>query len=487
MVPRKTGPRGLWLAGLGVMAVGLAVPGGCSDRVEPGLLEGQDCLVIVLDALSADHLGCHGGHPEASPALDGLAADGVRFEHAWSQSSWTLASTASLMTGLYQETHAVVDKDRVLPEAAATLAEAFRDRGYECVGFSQNLFASPTYGMGQGFTRFESLVVDASVERDATMAAMVADALADPTSRPPRFVYAHFRRPHAPYDPPAETLALFETEPYVGTITGTPEDIRRHNSGRQRMTAADLTHLRALYDAGIRTVDDEVGRLLARIDTSRTLVVVLSDHGDAFAQHGYLGHNFTSYEEMVHVPFIVAHPSLSGGRVVESPVMSVDLVPTLSEYFGLGFDTDHLPGRSLVPELQGAPGGPRQVFTSSRAHRADQQFALFDGRFKLLVTPDRKQQMLFDLVEDPEETRDLTPTHGAEVQRLRAGLDRVLANQSPMQQASADDLSPEQREAMEALGYFGGRGGAVGHAGPGDPDDPDDPDDEPDDDDDEGR
>ena len=135
--PLKTTHR---LVAATIASSALAVAG-CTADPEPGLLAGQDCLVIVLDALSADHLGTYGGHPEASPALDALAAKGVQFQQAWSQSSWTLASTASLMTGLYQESHMADEAGQALHPDADTLAESFRIEGYECIGLTQNLFS----------------------------------------------------------------------------------------------------------------------------------------------------------------------------------------------------------------------------------------------------------------------------------------------------------------------------------------------------------
>lgn len=425
----------------------------CGSESEPARLAGQDCLVIVLDALSADHLGSYGGHPQASPTLDALAASGVRFERAWSQSSWTLASTASLMTGLYQESHLVDTPSQALHPKANTLAEAFRVEGYECIGLTQNLFASGDFGMGQGFDQFRPMMQEA--RKDGFMAAAVIEQLASQGTRGPRFVYAHLRRPHAPYDPPPELLALFETGDYSGKITGTPEDLQRHNVGLAPMGPQDLEQLRALYDAGIRAVDDELRTIFDSIDMQNTLVVVVSDHGDAFDQHGVLGHGPTSFEEMVRIPLLVAHPSLAPGALVQTPAMSIDLLPTVAELFGLAVQDSDLPGRSLVPELTGASQGARLIFTSSRLDHGNQQFAVHDGRHKLILSPDQDQRVLYDLQKDPGETKDLTSVHPALTVRLEQEIADWRARQVPLPRLSAKRLKHESQNAMKALGYFG--------------------------------
>ena len=426
---------------------------GCTADPEPGLLAGQDCLVIVLDALSADHLGTYGGHPEASPTLDALAAKGVQFQQAWSQSSWTLASTASLMTGLYQESHMVDEAGQALHPDADTLAESFRIEGYECIGLTQNLFASEDFGMHQGFDNFVPMMQDA--KKDGFMAKAVIKQLEGQGTRGPRFVYAHFRRPHAPYDPPAETLEMFYEGTYSGPVTGSPKDLHLHNRGAVPLGPKDLDYLRALYDAGIRAVDDELKTIFDTIDMDNTLVIVLADHGDAFNQHGILGHGQTSFEEMVHIPMLAAHPSLGKGVVVRDPVMSVDLFPTVAELFGLPTGGAELAGRSLVPELMGETQEQRLVFTSSRVDQGKQQFAVFDGRHKLILCPELDKRVLYDLRKDPAEAKNLAGVHPNLASRLEQEIADWRATQSPLPRIPAKRLKHDSHEAMKALGYFG--------------------------------
>ena len=303
-------------AAAAALLVGVAA---CAERLpaEPdglaGALAGQDCVVILLDALRADHLGSYGAEPSPTPRLDALAEGGVRMARATAQASWTLPSTASLFTGLYQETHGLFFGIGVEPlllvEEAATLADLFSEAGYATHAWSQNTFASDAYGLDQGFDEYT--MVNFWAHDGDDMADQISALLAEPAERP-RFVYAHFRRPHTPYDPPGG----FPRESPVDDPGGDPF-IQAHNT-EQRKTVAELKRHHALYRAGLTLADAHVGRLLDALDLERTLVVLLSDHGEAFDEHGKLGHNWLSFQEYVHIPWLMSHPRLGAGRVVHA-------------------------------------------------------------------------------------------------------------------------------------------------------------------------
>lgn len=446
-------PRFSALAGIAACVAWSA----CGPGGEPPapILSGSDTLLIVLDALNAAHLGCYGEMRATSPHIDALAARGVRFGRAWSQTSWTLPSTASLMTGLYQESHGVLDRQHVLSDEFLTLAEAFANAGYETRAYSQNVFVTPKFGFAQGFAHFEDAIADSTLEADGRFVDRILEYLATPSVRP-RFVYAHFRRPHAPYDPPAIWRDGFVDAAYDGEIVGTPSEIEAHNSGRRPMSRRDLRHLRNLYQAGIRAVDEEVGRLLTGVDADTTLIVLLSDHGDSFGEHGVTGHNYNSFEELVHIPLLFAHPALAGGRVVDTPVMSIDVLPTVADLVGLDIPRASLQGRSLYPELRGNAGAPRAaVFTSSRRNRPNAMVAASDGRWKYIRVSDLDSELLFDLHSDPREMNDLAASRGDELARFRRLTKRWEEAQVPPAESEHRALSDQEESALRALGYLG--------------------------------
>jgi len=419
-----------------------------------GALAGDDCVLVVLDALHAGFVSSYGSPLPTSPHIDALAARGVRFARAWSQTSWTLPSTASLMTGLYQETHGVRFREQALPDEARALAELFSGAGYRTRAFVQNPYAGEAYGFGQGFDE----VTEAF---EATAAETVRDVLAylGETPRAPAFVYLHLRRPHSPYDPDPEHLEPFLEGGYDGPVTGSNEDIERHNDREAVLRPADVRHPQRLYAGGIRQADAALGTLFEGLDEARTLIAVTSDHGDGMNQHGRLGHNWYSFEEMIHVPLVLAHPALPGGTVVEAPVMTIDVLPTLAELFGLPRPA-LVQGVSLVETMATGRALPRPaIFTSSRTSPGGvEQRAAFDGRFKYLVTDPGGRGRLFDLIAEPAERTDVADEHPDARERLARLLEAW--QQQSAEQALGESVRADADEEMlgklRALGYLGG-------------------------------
>ncbi len=417
-------------------------------------LAGQDCVIILLDALHADQLGCYGGPRGVSPHLDRFAASGVRFRHVWSQASWTLPSTVSLFTGLYPETHGVSPPAGVaevrLGDQAETMAERFAAAGYDTRCFTQNPWTGKAYGMSQGFEVFREVRTDGP-----SLAGVVLEDLERRDERP-LFAYVHFRRPHTPFDAaPEHRRGLVAPEAY-GELDGTDEGVEAFNRDPAAYSEADLAHHRALYHANIRHVDAAVGRLLDGLDRQRTLVVILSDHGEAVGQHGMLGHNWLSYEEYVHVPLLLQHPALPPGLVVDAPAMSIDVLPTLIGLMGLAPPPAPLPGRSLEGLMRGEASSSRPIFSGSRVSKSGQrQVTVFDGRFKYIRRQPDGREWLFDLLADPAEVNDLSASRAADRQRLSQGLDAWLESQHNLGTAEWDvDLDPEVEARLRELGYL---------------------------------
>jgi arylsulfatase A-like enzyme len=416
-------------------------------------LAGQDCLLIVMDALHASHLGCYGAARDTSPTIDALAASGLRFENAHSNAAWTLPSTATLFTGLYQETHGLEFDKEVQPirldERADTLAELFQRAGYETIYAGQNPFAGDEWGLGQGFEHYEyyRLWTDDMIQD-------LEARLSVPGERP-RFTYVHLRRPHTPYDPASEHRAAFVDAGYEGGVTGSDDDISRHNNGVARMDVADLQRHSDLYEGNIHQADAWLGRLLKTVDRDSTLIVFASDHGEAFGEHGTLGHNWHTWEEYLRIPLILAHPLLSSGQVVDAPVTTVDIMPTLVALFGLPAPGQPLQGRSFAEPLMGAsdwPSGP--VFASSRALNQRRELSVIEGRWKYTRVEPGGLERLYDLVADPSERDNLAARQPAVTARLRQTLLDWRAPQRRGYTSPSPGLSEEALEQLRELGYL---------------------------------
>jgi arylsulfatase A-like enzyme len=359
--------------------------------------------------------------PEVAPTprLDGLAAEGVRMLDARAPTSWTLPSHLSLLTGTTPLTHGVDTEAGVLARDVPTLAERLQRAGYRTFGVYSAPFLDPHWGFARGFERYEPVFgpeLMAASQRSADSRAAIARAaaagdwarydelrreqtdierelnaaseravtsdgvtaavtarlreLAD--GRQPWFVFAHFFDAHCDLAPPPPYDARFDPD-YAGAITGSHcltggsiavEDPTRPGGIVRRLSDRDLDHVLALYEGEIAWVDAHVGTILDELDAlglaARTLVVVTSDHGEEYFEHGNLGHRKTLFDEVVRVPILLRLPGvLPAGATVPGTVSLADVVPTILEILGL--PSEGQPGvSSFLPAMRGlAPGEPR--------------------------------------------------------------------------------------------------------------------------------
>jgi arylsulfatase A-like enzyme len=291
--------------------------------------ERPDVLLITMDTTRADKLGCYGGDPGVSPALDALARNGVLFRRAYSHVPVTLPSHSSILTGLSPARHGVHDNGTfVLDAAPPTLAEAFTKAGYRTAAFVSSVILDRKFGLARGFERYEdSLETDESedilVQVPAEVTVGRALAWVRETDPRPVFAWVHLYDPHTPYDPPELFAARFPGKPYDGEIA---------------------------------YMDSQIGALLAGLAERKrpTLVAAIADHGESLGEHQEPTHAFFVYGATQHVPLIVSYPGvLAAGSEVAPLVRSVDLAPTLLEIAHLPVP-EGLDGRSLVPLATGA-------------------------------------------------------------------------------------------------------------------------------------
>ena len=359
--------------------------GGCT-ATRHGAEAPPSILIVVVDALRPDRLGCYGNARPTSPRLDALAARGLRFTRAYSATSWTKPAIPSLFTSLYPSQHGVLEgnaharggglESDVLPEEAFTLAEALRDRGYRTGAFVHNAHLRPEFGLAQGFDTYEQVAEQAP----ALVGRLVDWVGADDTR--PFFAYLHVLDVHWPYEPDAERLRALGAEP--GTAEADRALREAVNQGLRTLAPAEVERLALEYDAEIRGVDAALGALFDRLagrGVWRNLaLVVTADHGEAFLEHGYLGHGRDLFEESVRVPLILRLPGdAHGGTVAERRVSVLDVMPTVLELAGMGVDPARLAGRSLFAADE------TEVFAEVR-HGAEERLALWSGAFKLVRT-----------------------------------------------------------------------------------------------------
>ena len=394
-------------------------------------------LLVSIDTLRADRLGSYGYARAATPVLDRLAAEGVRFAEATTTAPLTLPAHTSLLTGTFPMAHGVRDNGGFyVSDEQVTLAEALRARGYRTGGFVGAFVLDRRWGIAQGFdTWFDDFDLsstdlpgmDAIQRRGSDVVDRALSWLAE--RQEPFFAFVHLYDPHTPYEAP---------EPYRSRF---PRD------------------LPGGYDAEVAYTDAQVGRLLDalaqdnRLD--RTVVVVVADHGEALGDHGEATHGFFIYQPSLHVPLIVRAPGVDPG-VVAQPVRLVDVMPTVLELVGIAPPSE-VQGTSLVPAMSGEvldlltyseTWYPRHHYNWSELR------AVRSGRYKFVLAP---RPELYDLQSDPAEKNNLIQVRAATAGTLARSLSELVAGTTRAAAAATPQrVNPEAEERLRALGYVGG-------------------------------
>jgi arylsulfatase A-like enzyme len=454
--------------------------------------ERRSVVFILSDTLRRDRLGIHGGDAR-TPNFDAFARENLWFVAASSQAPWTKPSVATLFTGLYPSQHGVVSHPRlrkddgelasdVLGEERVTLAEALSAAGYQTAAFVSNPWLQSALGFAQGFE-----VYDDSFAANQTPGEVVSEAglgwLAGRAGDArPFFLYLHYMDAHAPYQLISDEALERRREAIASDRRPVPPRVRAAIARRARdrrgapLAATgvppNLELMELVYDQGVERFDAVLGRLLARLDAlpeARDAAIVLtSDHGEALFERGWGSHGHGLFEDEVGVPLAMRLPGVESDGPVECPVGLVDLRASLCDYLGVpcpGADQ----GRSIFAPEAPRPGAPTRVVLSEAVIGHPGYRAVREGRYKLIYRPagrgaegaraDRRGYALFDLVEDPAETRDLlagepTPEAREIFQRLQQRLDSDIADLAAPapESASLDDAT---RARLEALGYLG--------------------------------
>jgi len=419
--------------------------------------EGPELVVLVsIDTLRPDRLGAYGHSRATSPHLDALAREGVLFEQAMAPSPWTLPSHGSLLTGRYPRGHGLKSADAVLPAGLPTLAEQLGRAGFATAGFVNSAYLSQRHGLHRGFDVFR--YVPESVERVRPMT-FVTDLGLEWLSEAPagrRFLFLHYYDVHSDYRSLPEFEARF-VAPYEGPFDGSTAQLLRLRRDELVVRDADVAHLLDRYDAGVAQMDREIGRLLAalrgRPEWERTLLVVTSDHGEEFHEHGGFLHGRTQYQEVLAVPLLVRGPGLPAGRRISEPVSLVDVVPTLLSAVRAPVPAG-LDGIDLGPGLRGAPLPRRPLFGEADHHnvRPDVTRSVRLGAEKLVIDRGRVRRGLYDLAADPAEQHDLQAEAPERLRALRRLLDAYESGE--VVAPGSVELSREERAHLERLGYL---------------------------------
>ena len=392
--------------------------------------------LVSIDTLRADHIGAYRAAGVETPNLDALAREGVLFERVLTPVPITLASHATLFTGLFPHRHGVRDNGIYrLPPDPPTLAGQLQAAGYDTAAVVAAAVLDRQYGLDRGFAAYDDAV---GVEGGLTIAERPASAVTDAAIRAlsrlrrPFFLFVHYYDPHAAYRPPAPWAERFRERPYDGEIA---------------------------------YVDAELGRLLRELkaSVSNPVVAVTSDHGEGLGEHGEATHGPFVYQATLRVPLIISAPGLwPAARRVADLVSTADVLPTLLEVAGIAVPAS-LDGRSLAGVLEGSPMPSRALPIESEFGFNSYGWAplrgITDGALKWIDAPEEE---LYDLGTDPVEAHNLAPQRRDEARRL-AGLWRKAVTEdrraAPVAQASKAEEA-DRMARLRSLGYVAGSRGA---------------------------
>jgi len=423
-------------------------------------------ILIVQDALRADHLSAWGHSRPTSPATDALAAGGVLFEHAFSQATKTRASVPSYMTSLLPTTTGVWNSHDHLSDRYLTLAEILRSQGFVTASFIQNLNAGPAAGLHQGFDFLHKPTTPD--KKPAGIHPRAARWIRQNADRN-FFLYLHVLDPHGAYDPPAPYDAWYREQ----AGTGTPIEIdRRMDPAFVEQPTAEGR--RARYDGEILQDDVWLSRLRTELDDlgigEETLLVLFSDHGEHLGEHGLWEHTPPGFKQVLHVPLLFHHPTLlPPGVRRDEPTQLLDVTPTVLELAGIDPKRLPLQGDSLLPLARGEAWPDRvaiseEVISYDRSRPERVRASLFFRQWHLLWSRHEGERAVraFDYQADPQEERPLaTAAWDPLLRRSLLSLLRDLkaANLEIWREmtrgaAEAVPLDPETQEQLRALGYI---------------------------------
>jgi arylsulfatase A-like enzyme len=430
------------LAAALVTALATLASAGCSRPAKPNV------ILISLDALRADHLGCYGHERDTSPNLDRMAAEGTLFERGFSPTAWTLPGHASMLSGRVPRRHGATRSGTAIREDVPLLTEILSSEGYATAAVVNAPFMQAKFGFGRGFDSY-AYVPKLEVERHQQT---VLDTL-ERHGDAPFFFFFHYMSVHDPYAPEERFNRFVGTYEQPIRITG--ERLlklwRAMDRGEAELNEDEVRYLNDLYAGGVLSIDARIGEILDLLEREGlhddTIVIVTADHGEEFMEHGSIVHTKTLYDELLHVPLILRGPGVPRGVRVRSIASLIDIAPTVLALVGLR-PPSGIDGIDLAT-LWSDDSDPERLLEIETSW-VDGTGALWGIRtptHKLIVDLETGEKEYYDLVRDPGETENLYPHPGAE--ELEARLNEWLREP----EGGPVELTPEDLERLGALGY----------------------------------
>ncbi|MBN2245020.1 MAG: sulfatase [Candidatus Aminicenantes bacterium] len=443
----------------------------CTSR-----LKKLNIILVSIDTLRPDHLGCYGYEKATSPTIDRLAKEGVCFKSAFSSTTWTLPAHLAMLTSLPDLVHGVVSEAFLLDEKRITLAEMLKKEGYKTYGVFTGPFLLPRWGFNQGFDKYiDATLYDKALEgaemlnaaergRTTPGAMEEVKTILETNKNHPFFLFLHLFDVHPDFDPPPPYDTLFDPD-YSGDISG--KDIMNNPKVNKDIPARDLEHLQALYDGEIRFVDEQgITRLIELLSDNKlldnTLLVITSDHGEEFFEHGVFGHRQNLFDTTLRIPLIFWCPQLfAGGRIVDQQVRIIDIMPTILDLVGAPQSPEGL-GKSLVSLIKGSKQDKFSASLFAEVQSTSWYLeTLRTENFKFIRDYKQQNRYYYNLEQDRLELDPLTDQEdpsfmSAQEQYLSLRFALVSYKEKlPWNDSNkSPEMDAELRERLRSLGYI---------------------------------
>ena len=433
---------------------------------QDNLVRSTPIILISIDTLRPDHLGCYGYSRRTSPAVDGLAEDGILFRTAIAQAPSTLPSHASILTARIPRHHGAFHSALArLSRTVPTLAEVLSEYGYRTMALHGGGQLAEVFGLDRGFDGYEQVRGD-----DFRYCVNGAIRWIQNLGNEPFFLFLHTYETHVPYRAGKRILDKFEPE-YTGTLpdTITMDILDQYNFKGREINDQDLNHIVNAYDAAIFNMDRSLRRFIRFLKDEgvydRSLIIFTSDHGEEFLERSKVGyHCHTVYDELIRVPLIMKLPGGDQGSVIiPEQVRSIDIMPTILDYLRIPHPSS-LDGVGLIPRLTGNREAEYETNGMSRYAVSERDDLNGEHRIMSIRTNNDKlyvikkngtivRRFLFDLGTDISETRNIVAQRSARADSLWEIYRKILRS-GPIPTMEIIGLDGKTRTELQALGYM---------------------------------
>jgi choline-sulfatase len=433
------------------------------NDLKADVLEGDyNIILITIDTLRSDHLSCYGYERKTSPNIDKIADNGIIFKKAIAPSSWTAPSMVSLFTSVYPINHGIVQgvikggetlRQEVFSDELVTFTQILKEKGYSTFGVASNLHLSEKLGFARGFDNFQCL---------SFLPAPVVNKIFNSWEKEIKksdkfFIWAHYIDPHIPYSAKSPWIEKYASKELTQKLALFRKNLRGLNKLIPEMQKDPqvLSSLIALYDSEINFIDSYVGELIQKFSSdNNTLIIITSDHGEGFLEHGHLSHGNSLYSENINIPLIIKLPKQMNSKSIGQQVSLLDVMPTILSLLNLSFP-DQVLGESLITSEGEERRIPKRFLFSELGRFNYDQKAIFTDEWKYIYNYTSFFESLFNRTNDLGDKVNLVSDQSAMRNRLKDSLNKWVeaAHKYPPKKV---EVTPSQEtvDKLKSLGYI---------------------------------